>query len=245
MDKTKLHLQTEMETSLANAPTSEKSKSATLLLLDLEVFQNYISALVTLRISCTSHDLVPLEERHAVIEDVSQNSLLKLWSAANLSETKIDSPAAYTARIVRSESIDEIRRRKRKPTVPLPLDQNGEILQSKALLTVSQGTRDPAIEYEFKEFFTEVIDAVVQLPSKQRYIMICVLKEEVGSIFPLAEMFMKYGIDIAHINRPEDPNELQRFHSLLSVARRTLREKFCRSIMHKGSSYNACREKKG
>lgn len=81
-----------------------------------------------------------------------------------------------------------------------------------------------------KEFITAIIDEVVQLPPKQRYVMICVLKDEVGHSFPLIEISNKHGIDIVSIIWPRDPKELQRLRSLVSVARRTLREKFNRPI---------------
>jgi DNA-directed RNA polymerase specialized sigma24 family protein len=227
MEKTKLHLQTEMETSTVDAP--EKSKS-NVILLNPEAFQHYITSSVNRHLLRTSLDLIPSGERSFVIEDVSQNSWLKLLTTKKSSEVEMTSPKGYVASVVRSESIDEIRRRKRKSAIPLPLDQDGEVLQSRALLAVHEGMRDPADEYELKEFVTEIVDEILQLPSKQKYVMICVLKDEIGHTFCLTEIFQEHGIDIEAIHWPREAKELQQLRSLLSVARRTLRKKFDRPV---------------
>ena len=232
MDKTNLHLQTEMETIMASTPSPGENKSNVTILLDLEAFQNYISVLVTYRISRTSYDLVPFEERPDVIMDVTQNAWVKLLLSTNSLKVEINSPRGYLGSIANSEFIDEIRRRKRKFSTPLPLDFDGEVSQGKILLSVHPGMRDPAIEYEEKEFIAEIIDAVLQLPPKQMYVMICILKGEIGQTSPLAEIFLAHGINIEAINWPEEPKELQRLRSLSSVARKTLRKKFNRSPGH-------------
>lgn len=231
MAKTALRLQEEAEMFQAGTSTSGGERNNVRWLANIEAAQYYMKALATSYISRTSPDLIPFEERPAVIEDVTENALIKLWLNTR-SPGKIASPKGYAYRTVHSASIDEIRRRKRKPTVSLPLDQDGEVLQGKVLLSVHQGMRDPAAEYELKEFLTEVIDEVVDLPTKQRYGMICVLKDEIGDTFPLAEIFLAQGIDIGPINWPEDPKELQRLRSLLTVARNKLREKFSHSAWH-------------
>lgn len=103
------------------------------------------------------------------------------------------------------------------------LDQDGEMYQDNAILITGDGLCDPVIEFERKELIAEVVDDVLNLPAIQRYAMICVLKDEVGDIFPLEEVFGKHSIDIKTINWPEDPIELQKLHSSLSVARKKLR----------------------
>lgn len=229
MSKTGLYLQAEMETSSAGGSIALASKSNVTLLLDFETCQNIISAVVTSRILHTSHDLVPTLECSAVITDVSQNAWVKFLVATQSTKREIISPGGYLTSIARSESIDEIRRRKSKSTLPLSLSQDGELLQGKVLLPVHQEMQDPSALYELKESFQEYIDEIVQLPARQMYAMICELKEDLGPTFPLAELFGKHGIDIGPIHWPrEDPKELQRLRSLLSIARETLREKFHR-----------------
>jgi DNA-directed RNA polymerase specialized sigma24 family protein len=227
MAKTELY-QAEMDTTLANVSPTLERKNNPRLLLNFESSQNIISTIVTSRISCTSYDLISPEERSALINDVTQNTWMKLLLATKARELEITSPAGYVASAARSESIDEIRRRKRKRTFPLPLDQDGELSQGKVLFPVQQGMRDPAIAYELKEWITEVIDVVVQLPQKQVYAIVCAMKDEVEDTALLAELFRAHRIDIASMIWPQDPKELQRLRSLLSVARRTLREKFMR-----------------
>jgi hypothetical protein len=225
METTKLHLQTEMETSPIDAP--EKSNSNAIL-LSPETFQHYITSLVTLRLLRASLDLIPPAERPFVVEDVSQNSWLKLLTSTRSSEVEMTSPKGYIASVVRSESIDEVRRRKRKSLMPLSLDHEGEILQGRALLPIHEGIGDPAAEYELKEFVTEIVDEILQLPSKQMYGMICVLKDEISPTFPLAEVLEEHGIDIDAIHWPQGAKELQSLRSLVATARKKLREKFKR-----------------
>ena len=116
-----------------------------------------------------------------------------------------------------------MRQRKNMATSPLLLDQDGEMVQSNAVLITGDGLCDPVTEFERKEMIAEVVADVLELPAIQRYAMICVLKDEVGDTFPLEEVFGKHGIDIKTINWPEDPVELQKLQSSLSVARKKLR----------------------
>jgi DNA-directed RNA polymerase specialized sigma24 family protein len=191
--------------------------------VNVEGFRSYISRSVS-RYFPTG--LVPPDERPAWIEDVTQNAWIKFWSVMSRPEAKIVSAKLYLDCIIRSACIDGIRSCKRKYASSLPLDPDGELQQGKVLLTASQESDDPAEEYELREFINEIIDEVMQLPTRQRYAMICVLKDEVGQTFPLAEAFEKYGIDTTTIEWPGDPLELQRLRTLLSQARKTLRGKY-------------------
>lgn len=244
MDTSEQHLQRNREISQMGTSPAGNGERCVTSLLNPAAFQNYISVVVTSCIAYASYNLVPLEERSDVIKDVSQNTWLKLLSTANSSAIEIISPRGYISVVAHSESIDEIRRRKRKHTFPLPVGEDGEMLQGNILLTTCQGMRDPATEYELKEFITEIIEAVVQLPPKQRYAVICALKDEVEHTFPLAEVFRAQGIDIDSIHWPREPKELQRVRSLLSVARKTLREQFNRSDKHASCGKLDCSEER-
>ena len=116
-----------------------------------------------------------------------------------------------------------MRQRKNMATSPLQLDQDGEMYPGNALVITGDGLCDPVAEFERKEMIAEVVADVLELPAIQRYGMICVLKDEVGDTFPLEEVFGKHSIDIKTINWPEDPVELQKLQSSLSVARKKLR----------------------
>jgi len=166
---------------------------------------------------------VPLEEFDDEVDELAQKSLITFWPKLISKEIQIISPEAYLSRIVRSRCIDMMRQRKNMATSRLLLDQDGEMYQGNALPITGHGLCDPVAEFERKELIAEVVDDVLELPAVQRYAMICVLKDEVGDTLPLEEVFGKHGIDIKTINWPEDPIELQKLQSSLSVARKKLR----------------------
>ena len=218
--------QTETETPAANVSIAPVTRNDVRLLLNFEGSQSLITRLVSSFISHTSYDLITPQERPYVINDVTQNTWLKLLS----SRLEVTSPKGLVASAARSEYIDEIRRRDRRRASPLPLDQDGELLQGKALLPTHDGMRNPSVEYEFKEWLTEVVGVVVQLPKRQVYALVCAMKDEVGDHCLLAELFRAHKINIERIHWPRDQKELQKLRSLLSVARRTLRKKFNRPV---------------
>ena len=116
-----------------------------------------------------------------------------------------------------------MRQRKNMATTPLLLDQDDEMYQGNALPITGNGLYDPVAEFECKEMLAEVVEDVLKLPAIQRYAMICVLKDVAEGSFPLEEVFGKHGIDTKTIDWPEDPFELQRLQSSLSVARKKVR----------------------
>ncbi len=215
-----------------NSVKSTKSFFHTTILTPLEIesllkqMEKYISGKVRKRIP-RNHIL--LGELDDEVKDISQTVLFKFWLKLASDTTHIKAPISYMNRIVFFQCIDVARLNKRKP-LPMKDYPDGQIAGGDVIIFPSEGMGDPAGEYERKELISEIIDEVVQLPPKQQYVMICVLKDEVAHIFPLTEMFRKHGIEIMPISWPQDPKELQRLRSLLSVARRTLREKFNRSV---------------
>lgn len=168
-------------------------------------------------------NVVPPKEFSEEISDLAQITLITFWLRLISDKRPLTSPKAYIGCIVRSRCVDIVRRRKGKSTLPLPVDQDGELYQGRVMLIPGAGMQDPAIEYERKELITEVVDDVLKLPPHQQYAMICVLKDEVGDTFPLVETFRKHGVDIAIVDWPHKAAELQKLQSSLSVARRKLR----------------------
>ena len=192
----------------------------------LERYYKYILELVRMQVPRT---IVPPEELDEEINDLAETTLIIFWSRLISGQVQITSPKAYIRYIVRSQCVDLIRQLKRKPTLSLPTDQDGELYQGKALLIPSDGMQDPALEFEHEELIAEVIDDVLRLPHHQQYAMICLLKDEVGDTFPLVEEFAKHGVDISTIDWPRDPVELHKLKSSLSVARKKLRSFECRN----------------
>ncbi len=181
----------------------------------LERYYKYILELVRMQVP---RGIVPPDELDEEIKDLAETTLIIFWSKLISEQIQITSPKAYIRYIVRSQCVDLIRQLKRKPTFPLPTDQDGELYQGKALLIPSDGMEDPALEFE-----------LLRLPHHQQYAMICLLKDEVGDTFPLVEEFAKHGVDISTIDWPRDPVELHKLKSSLSVARKKLRSFECRN----------------
>ncbi len=188
-----------------------------------KTLERYYKYIVRLARILLPRNIVPLEEFDDEVDELAQKALITFWPKLISKEIQIISPEAYLSRIVRSRCIDMMRQRKNMATSRLLLDQDGEMYQGNALPITGHGLCDPVAEFERKELIAEVVDDVLELPAVQRYAMICVLKDEVGDTLPLEEVFGKHGIDIKTINWPEDPIELQKLQSSLSVARKKLR----------------------
>lgn len=156
------------------------------------------------------------------INDVSQEVLITLWLKMIPRLEEFKSPEAYLRSIVNSRWIDAARKLKRQPTLPL-LEEDGEPSQEVVRFFSGEGIGDPVLEYERKELIEEVIHEVTRLPSIQRKAMICMLRDEIGNIFPLTEAFAKYSVDIRSTVWPDDSCERQSWLSSLSVARKKLR----------------------
>ena len=201
-----------------NQPASERDRVE--LNKSLERYYKYIVRLARIQVP---RNMVPPEEFDDEVDELAQKALITFWPKLISEEIQIISPEAYLSRIVRSRCIDMMRQRKNMATSRLLLDQDGEMYQANALPITGHGLCDPVVEFERKELIAEVVDDVLELPAVQRYAMICVLKDEVGDTFPLEKIFGKHGIDIKTINWPEDPIELQKLQSSLSVARKKLR----------------------
>lgn len=163
------------------------------------------------------------------VNDVTQEVLFTLWRRTIPGQDAIESLDAYLTSIVNSRWIDAARKRQRQPTIPL-LEADGEPSQEAIRSFPGEGMDDPAIEYERKEFIEEVIYAVTQLPSTQMKAMVCTLRDEIGKVFPLTELFAKYGTDIRSIVWPDNNQERQSWMSSLSIARKKLRplkQRYC------------------
>lgn len=201
-----------------NKPASEREKVE--LDKSLESYHKYIVKLA--RMLIPRNKLSP-EEFDDEVDELAQRALITFWPKLHSKEIQIRAPKAYLSRIVQSRCIDMMRQRKNMATTPLLLDQDGEMYQGNALPITGNGLYDPVAEFECKEMLAEVVEDVLKLPAIQRYAMICVLKDVAEDSFPLEEVFGKHGIDTKTINWPEDPFELQKLQSSLSVARKKLR----------------------
>lgn len=159
------------------------------------------------------------------IAEVAQRVRIKLWGVLK-KEKHIEFPKAYILKIVNNEFNDILRRR--KPLLPLPTDEDGEIYMGNVILTESEGMSDPAYEFEQKEGLNNWIALATQVVSKlsqrQKHAMICLLKERIDNYMQLVEAFEQHQIDIEAFEWPDDEVDETRLKASLSAARRNIAE---------------------
>ncbi len=166
--------------------------------------------------------IIPSAVLDLEIDEIAQRTRIKLWQA--MQREHISNVRSYVNSIVYTETIDFIRRY--KPIIPLPLDEYGELYQEHILATLSQPNPDPTELFEQEETYyhliTKLAQAVRALPPKQRYAMICALKDYSTGNVVFIEAFALCGIDIASTHWPKEQHELQSLRTSLSIARKKL-----------------------
>lgn len=155
------------------------------------------------------------------IDELIQLVRIKFWRA--LERGHVHYHHAYINRIIHSEFIDM--KRRQKPLLPLTLEEGEEYYPGKS-------QPDPADEVlqkiETSSLLNEVVQIVMELPSRQRLAMICLLHDRVDDLLQLIDVFKRQRIDIESIRWPIEKAEKQLLQASLSPARRTLTKK-----MHK------------
>ncbi len=159
------------------------------------------------------------------IAEVAQRVRIKLWGVLKR-EKHIEFPKAYIRKIVNNEFNDILRRR--KPLLPLPIDEDGEIYMGNLMLTESEGMSDPAHEFEQEEglnnWMALAAQVVSNLSQRQKHAMICLLKERVDNYMQLVEAFEQHQVDIEAFEWPDDAIDETRLKASLSAARRNIAE---------------------
>ncbi len=160
-----------------------------------------------------------------VAEDIIQMSLIKLWLALLVEEKEILSLKSYVRSITYHEFISMIR--SLKSDLPLPFDDDGELLQGKALFIQSEEMGNPEHVYEQKVGVTALLEEtayrVSKLSPKQQRAMICSLKERVDDLLQLTEALKRHGIDAEGFQWPETKEEIKGLKANVSPAREKLR----------------------
>lgn len=201
-----------------NANISEKETSETI----LKRHDRYIVTQVKKFMSHYRHsgyqEVADLE-----IDELIQLVRIKLWRA--LERGHIHYHHAYINRIINSEFIDM--KRRQKPLLPLTFEEGEENYRSKC-------QPDPADEVlqkiEALSFLNETVQMVMELPSRQRQAMMCLLQDQVDDLLQLIDVFKRYRIDIKAIRWPDEKAEKQLLQASLSPARRTLTKKMNKEI---------------
>jgi hypothetical protein len=160
---------------------------------------------------------------HDDIDELAQRVRIKLWLI--LRKKPIANLKAYISCIVYTEVVDLVRRY--GSTVPLPLDDDGELYQGDMLATSSEGMGDPADEFEQAERFDHLtywtFEAVMKLPCCQQRAMIWSLNTRLDNPLPLMNMFSKQVANLDEIKLPQGKDELRSFRTSLSIARKKLK----------------------
>lgn len=186
----------------------------------LEQHDEYIVALARKN---TPHSVAPSEVLDLEIDELAQNSRIKLWLA--LQKRQITHPKSYIRCIVQTESVNMLRQH--KLILPLPVDEDGELDQGDLLILAGEGMQDPLDELEREEmiadYITKAVDDVLKLPARQQLAMICSLKERIDDVLLLIETFKDHQTDIEAVSWPEEKEEIQKIRASLSVAQKKLR----------------------
>ncbi len=155
-------------------------------------------------------------------DELAQMVRIKLWHV--LEEREVIYLKPYIRRVINSEFIDMLRRR--KPTQPLPEDADGEISTGKVIATANEGITDPAEVVEEQEVaewrMGEIVDAVLELPRRQQHVMICTMRDRVDDPVPLINALERRQQDIHAWQWPQKKQDKQLLMASLSYARRNL-----------------------
>ena len=189
----------------------------------LEQFDGYITSLARKSIP---QSIVHIEMIDLEIDDLIQNVRIKLWLALKRQHLKYIK--AYIKCIVQTEVVDMIRRH--KPILPLPVDEDGELYQGRIVgthMVYSEGMQDPSYEFEHEERFNDCVaraaEAICELPARQRYALICSLKDRLDECLQLVTVLKERGQDIEKTEWPENKDDQQTLRASLYISRKKLR----------------------
>lgn len=167
-----------------------------------------------------------------MVDDLIQNSRIKLWQALRNGVT-IHSMKGLIRQLVHNEFINLVRQL--KPVLPLLIDEFGELCLGKPIIGQGENMDTPenivGREMVVAELLEEAANGVVTMSPCQMEAMICCLKETVEDVSQLVMIFRKHGIEIEEMAWPEEKSEKVRLKASLSPARKKMRlikyESFC------------------
>jgi DNA-directed RNA polymerase specialized sigma24 family protein len=186
----------------------------------LEQYEAYIVALARKELPHIAMHMDVLEDD---IDEIAQMARIKLNSA--LGKGPIGNLAAYVKKIVHSQRIDLLR--KYRYTLPIIINDDGEIQQQGKVMFLCSRSLDLEQEFEQQEQLAYIVDKMVEdilkLPRKQQYAFICLLKDHASETLPLLCALVQHGIDVKSIQWSKKPGERRSQRSSLSMARKKLR----------------------
>ena len=167
---------------------------------------------------CYSRDIHPAV-LDLELDEIIQRVRIKLWQA--LEKRDIHYPYAYIKLIIQSEFIDM--KRRKKPYLSLSTDEG--LIHDEVEIT-ARHMADPAEtmaqEIDASTCLKEMTQAVLALPPRQQYAIICSLKERVDDLRQLIEAFKEQKMDIQAIEWPAGKAEKRLLHASLVPAKKTL-----------------------
>jgi DNA-directed RNA polymerase specialized sigma24 family protein len=194
--------------------------------ITLEQVDCYIRALAFQHIP---QQVTSPETRDLDVAELAQKSRIKLWQA--LEKGPIINVKAYLRSIVYHEAINMVRTYKN--TLPLPVHEEDDLYGQQAYFAVEE-MQDPLYIIEQEEQLEEraqmLAGAIGNLPRRQRWAMMCKLKEHIGDILPLIKYMPTSKKDIQLMIRPKGKKDAQRYAALLSVSRKKLRSQLVRTV---------------
>ncbi len=189
----------------------------------LEQFDSYIKNLARLKVP---RNVIPSLHVEDEIDEIVQRTRIKLWKM--LKKGPIHNPTAYIHTIICTEAVDMVRRYKR--TTPLLLNDNGEFCQNMTSCTPGQGPQDPTDIVEQEERVSEVarwaFRAIIDLPPRQQYALLWGLKKQIDDVLPVIDILNEADLSVEKIEIVHEMQERQRLSSLLSLARKKLRQQY-------------------
>lgn len=154
--------------------------------------------------------------------ELAQKVRINLWYA--LQERPIRNIKAYTRRIVHNEFVNVLRGR--EPPLPLPMTEDGEMLEDNILVTPGEGMADPALEVEEQEAVAncaeKVAAAISTLPPRQKDAMTALLHERLDNLIQVVDSFKEFDMDIAAARWPAEEGEKRLLKASISAARRSV-----------------------
>ncbi len=159
-----------------------------------------------------------------LVDDLIQISRIKLWLALRKG-VSIRNLKGLIRQIVHNEFINLVRQH--KPTLSLPLDDDGELRQGNPIAAKSTDLDNPERIVELEMTVVELlhmaaVGAATMRPC-QKQAMICLLKETVEEVPQLVTIFREHEVEIEAVVWPEEKSEVVRLKASLSPARRKMR----------------------
>ena len=153
------------------------------------------------------------------IKEVIQRVRIKLWEKLQ-AQHPITSYKTYIKTMIHHAFIDEMR--KKKHFLPLLTDEYGEI-EGTLVATYGNYTLDPASAFEQQaeadELINKVVEAIAYLPERQKFAIICHLRERVDDLVQLDSTLHAHEVNAKTIVWPSKLAEKQLLKASIPPAR--------------------------